>query len=298
MKIVRVKGGLGNQLFQYAFAKLLAQQTGEAVKIDMTAYEHLLNDPVRMPRILKFNTALDTATDGDLRGICRIPHTQPFTSTLYRLGVALEAAINPKYYFERDRGYRDPESLLKYGYYDGYWQSWRYVEKVMAAIRADFVPSMPLHDRTYRTMDAMERENSVFLGIRKGDYLASEKARRHFGELGQAYYEKAMKLVAGAVENPVFYVFSNDMDWVHKNISLSGYNVIYREKDDQVDDFEEFMLMTACRHAIISNSTFHWWGAALNDRDGKIVVAPENWFADGSEIDIIPPNWKTVPFGG
>ena len=100
------------------------------------------------------------------------------------------------------------------------------------------------------------------------------------------------------VNNPVFYIFSNDIGWVKKNLDLDRYRVVYRENENIIDDFEELQLMASCKHSIIGNSTFHWWGAWLINNPDKIIVAPKRWFFDNKPIDIVPPTWIRIDENG
>lgn len=291
MRIVKIKGGLGNQLFQYTFARVLEQLTGDEIKLDMQAYKALLNDSIRRPRLLRFKTALQTANDKEIADCFLLKHSVKVFSYKYKFQIATEALFNHKYFFEQNRAYIKPESILNYDYYDGYWQSWRYVDAVWQRIKSDFVPNYNIASTTKTMIERVKNENSVFVGIRKGDYATSVS---HFGIFSNQYYQKAMNYICKEINNPVFYVFSNDIPWVKANINFSGRNVIYREPVDIVDDFEDLLIMAACKHSIIINSTYHWWGARLNDNPDKIVVAPVNWFFDKKPIDIVPPNWVRI----
>ena len=296
MKIVKIKGGLGNQLFQYAFARLIQEKTGEDVKIDMFSLIDRKKDSnqksvlfsVFVPRLFKMNLALSSAETCDIAEVCRFRHRGDPRTLIYKAGILFEYLLNPNYYFEKNRGYVDPSKIQKYSYFDGYWQSWRYVDEILPRIQNELQPKSELHGSTLRMIDEVSGVNSVFMGIRKGDYAAE---RGHYGAFANSYYQKAMRYIAEQVENPVFYVFSNDISWVKNNIDFAGKTVIFREPEDIVDDFEDLFIMASCRHSIIINSTYHWWGARLNNRPDKIVVAPEKWFFDDKPIDIIPPYW-------
>lgn len=291
LKIVKVKGGLGNQMFQYAFAKELAMKTEEEVKIDYSVFGDLLDDPIRQPRLLKFGIALDAAKEEDINQICMFKHTGNSLTNKYRLKIALEGVLNRKYYFEKDRGFRSVEKLKKYQYFDGYWQSWQHVDKVMDDLKKEFVPNYLVSQKSQNVIDCVKSQNSVFVGIRKGDYTS---AVSHFGSFGNDYYENAMKYIDERIDNPQYYIFSNDIDWVKKNMDFGSRTIIYREKEDIVDDFEDLLIMMNCKHSIMINSTYHWWGARMNDNPDKIVVAPQKWFFDDKPIDIIPPNWVRI----
>ena len=295
MKIVKIKGGLGNQMFQYCFAKLLKQLTHEEVKIDMSSYESSINDIIRQPRLLKYNISLEIASSSEIKAE-RLFLTKNVPLKIGdKIRVILERVLNDHYYFESNRAYRNPQKLLKYSYYDGYWQSWRYLTDIEKEIREEFCANYQLHTDTICLRENMKKQDSVFIGIRRGDYLTESS---HYGSFAEAYYNAAISEIERKITNPVFYIFSNDIPWVKQNLSFGNNKVIYREKENIIDDFEELQLMASCQHAIIGNSTFHWWGAWLNDNPNKIVIAPYNWFFDNKPIDIVPPTWLRMSEDG
>ena len=291
MKIVKLKGGLGNQMFQYAFAKLIESRTNDEVKLDFSAYNRLGDDVIRVPRIGKFNLSLQSATKQEIESICKFKHYGNSLSLRYKIGIYAEKTLNRKYFFESDRSFIDPAILIDNLYFDGYWQSYKYTDEVGDIIRKEFVPNYELSSKTAKFIDKVHKENSVFVGVRKGDYASSKKAIQHYGNFEQEYYLGAMEIISSRVDNPVFYIFSNDVAWCKQNLNWGEYNVVYREIEDQVDDFEELMIMSSCKHAIIVNSTYNWWGANLIKNPNKIVVAPKRWFFDNASIDIVPENW-------
>ena len=294
MRIVKLKGGLGNQMFQYAFAKLIEKKTGDTVKLDFSSYNQLKNDVGRVPRIAKFKLTLDSATFDDIDSICKFKHRGDSLSLLYKVGIYAEKTFNKKYFFEPDRAFIDPLSLLDHSYFDGYWQSYKYIAEICDIISEEFVPNYQLSEKTLHAMAEMSKENAVFIGVRKGDYTADKKSIAHYGNFDSAYYLAAMKIIAKKVANPKFYIFSNDVEWCKENLDWGDYNIEYREPEQQTDDFEELMLMSSCKHAIIVNSTYNWWGAYLIKNPDKIVCCPEKWFFDDAPIDIIPNEWIKV----
>ena len=288
MKIVKIKGGLGNQMFQYSFAILLKEMTNENVKIDMTAFENCIDDEIRKPRLLKYNISLPIASPEEIKKIRKFQIKNNPLKYIDKIKIVFECLLNHKYFLEANRKFRQPEKLLHYSYFDGYWQSWRYVDSIRNQLVKEFTPNYQLHTKTVCFQEKMKNENSVFIGVRRGDY---ELDKKHFGVFGESYYNTAIKIIMKAVTNPVFYIFSNDVNWCKNNLNFEECKVNYREKEDIIDDFEELQLMLSCKHAIIGNSTFHWWGAWLICNPQKIIVAPKNWFFDNKPIDIVPPNW-------
>lgn len=288
MKIVKLKGGLGNQMFQYAYAKVLERMTGEEIRLDYSVFSDVENDAIRVPRLKRFNISVKEAKPDEIERICMFKHRGDSLSYKYKFWILLEEFFNRKYYREHTRAYISPECLAKYSYFDGYWQSYRYVDSVLDILKEEFTPNYELSEVTKNLQRIMQSQNSVFIGVRKGDY-ASETA--HWGSFGTDYYQKAMRYISERSDSPVFYIFSNDIQWCKKNIDWGNFQIIYREPDQQINDFEELMLMVSCRHSIIINSTYHWWGAKLNNYQNKIVIAPKNWFFDNKPIDIVPPHW-------
>lgn len=291
MRLVKIKGGLGNQMFQYAFAKLIAKKTGDKVLLDMTSLGNLINDTVRVPRIMKFEITVPIASNVEINKVCKLPHNGNSQTVLYRVGIAVENIINRRYYFEKNRAYRKIDNLIDNYYFDGYWQSWRYVNDVWDDIKIDFTPNYMLDEKTNSMIKKVQSENSVFVGVRRGDF---QDEASHYGSFDQAYYDQAISIIEDRVPNPVFYIFSNDIKWVKENLNFGERTIIYREPEDIVDDFEDLILMSNCKHSVIINSTYHWWGARLKDNERKIVIAPKKWFNDNKPIDIVPEHWVRI----
>ncbi len=293
--IVRLKGGLGNQMFQYVFVRHLEQNYGvKDIKVDSSFFSKS-NEVVgtQYNSIDYFDVHYQRATTEDLKRACMFRHNQKPMTLSYRIPMALEMIMNKKkYYHVRNFLYVDPKELLDYAYLDGSWQCPKYLNGIEDIIRKEFVYTKKISDVVQKQIAKVKTENSVFIGIRRGDYVKPENIGL-YGELKDKYYNDAMRKIKEKTEAPVFYVMSDDIDWVKKNISFT-LPVIYREGEMIGNAHEEMMFMRACKHAIIPNSTFHWWGAWLIDNTEKIVIAPKPWFADGTQIDILPPEWVLI----
>lgn len=294
MKIVKLKGGLGNQMFQYAFAKNIEMVTGETVKFDISTFNVRKDDDIRKPRLFEFKINGDIATDSQIAETCILNHNYDLLSFKYKLSIQIENIINSKYFFRRDCKYYPINNLVDYEYFDGYWQSWRYVDTVRDKLKFEFKPKKNISIKSSLWIEKLKKQNSVFVGIRKGDYSSSRKVQKKYGEFDSYYYERAMEYICGLVQNPIFYIFSNDIEWVKRNMKFEKYNVYYRDIEDQVSDFEELIVISSCKHFIIANSTFHWWGAWLSNTSPKIIISPQKWFANGWQDDLIPPSWVKI----
>ena len=136
---------------------------------------------------------------------------------------------------------------------------------------------------------------SVSVHIRRGDYLSNPAFYRFHGVCAVEYYEAAVGHLAGAVENPCFFLFSDDLDWARRNLRLD-YPVTYVDHNGEDKDYEDLRLMSQCKHHIIANSSFSWWAAWLCANPGKIVIAPRKWFNDPNidTADIIPASWRRI----
>lgn len=291
MKVVKLKGGLGNQLFQYSFALLLSTLTSEEVRLDYSAYEDNSGDTVRVPRLTQFNISVNACTKEEIRKITIFPHNMKYGTLIYKVFVYLESKFNSKYFLS-PREYIDPNQIIKYSYFDGYWQNIDYLLPIQNRLFEDLIPKNELSDATNATISMIDKQNSVFIGVRRGDYTLE---KGHYGEFRSDYYLRAMEYISHRIKNPVFYIFSNDIEWCKMNLEWGEYQVNYREPNQQTSDFEELMIMASCKHAIIINSTYHWWGAFLIRNQNKIVCCPEKWFFDNAKINIYPSDWIKMP---
>ncbi|GAB6189645.1 alpha-1,2-fucosyltransferase [Marinitoga arctica] len=295
-KFVKFKGGLGNQLFQYSFMRRLNLIYNFKVKADMTFFENIKNDNIRVPRIFELNVKLEIATKKELENIFKFNNNNNnnnnnnFKSLKYKFLITFEALFNRKYYFEKNRNFRNIDKIKNYTYFDGYWQSWRYLEGIENFLKKEIKLKNEMSMKNKNYVEKISNEESVFIGVRRGDYVSSKKVKKHYGTFDESYYNKAIDVIKQGVKNPKFYVFSNDINWVKNNMRFNE-KVIFREKEEQTTDLEELFVLSSFKHAIIVNSTFYWWGAWLINNKNKIIIAPKKWFGDDTPIDIIPPNW-------
>jgi hypothetical protein len=146
-------------------------------------------------------------------------------------------------------------------------------------------------------IEAISRSNSIGLHIRRGDYINNKKTRDSFGECSLDYYKKAVAKISETVKDPHFYVFTNDPDFV-KNLKL-GNTTTFITHNTGEKSYEDMRLMSLCKHNIIANSSFSWWGAWLNENPDKIVICPSPAFdkLDLTDSDFYPDNWIKLPKG-
>ena len=257
MAISRIIGGLGNQMFQYAICRHLSIINNDELYIDIRGFQRY---KLHNYCLSNFNIK------------------EKLYDTIQQCKYIVEKSINCYTY--------DDTILKNKGniYLKGYWQSEKYFKDIENIIREEFQPKKPLNNDLLKKI---QNTNSVFLHVRRGDfYTINEKA--HGLNLGD-YYINAIKHMLQNIENPVFYIFSDDILWCKQNIKTQ--NSIFIEGNTNYHDLQ---LMYSCKHGITANSTFSWWGAWLNQNDNKIIICPKKWTNVYNDVDLIPESWIRI----
>lgn len=187
-----------------------------------------------------------------------------------------------------------PSCKLKRIFTHGSFENVGYFKGIEPILRKEFTPSHPISDYNQSLYNIIKNSNSVFLGVRRGDFMQGEN-RKIFYVCDRDYYQRAINYIKEHVTNPVFIVFSNDIPWTKHNLDIPG-EVHYESGHDAV--YETFRLMYSCHHFIISNSTLHWWAQYRSENKNKIVVAPERWYnAPGWEEHLMLPYFVRLKTG-
>ncbi len=286
MIIVKLKGGLGNQMFQYACAKHLAERNNDILKIDLGWYHDGIpvGDTVRTYALDKFAISAQVATESEIKKI----GGRPFW--LCRLARKIINKLRPirSYVF-------DPNILERKGdaYLEGFFQSEKYFKDIAFIIHNEFRLKDIMGRAAHGVLEDIESSNAVSVHVRRGDYVSNKPASAFFGVCPPEYYRAAIALIGERMDAPKFFVFSDDIGWVKEHIEIS--NAVYVSQKD-IADYEELVLMSKCKHNIIANSSFSWWGAWLNMDPNKIVIAPKRWVADPrvDTSDAIPEGWVRI----
>lgn len=306
--IMALQGGLGNQMFQYAAGKAAALRTGADLLFDFSW-------------LIRWREKLDTSRDYELHHFPALVNLQSADFKLCgKLGLidhfdlslsgkfnrCLSRAVrcltgrksficDPGYYLELSK-----QTLQGDVYLDGYWQSERYFADIAEVIRTDFTfPAMTGSRNLELSKRILESHSPVSLHVRRGDYVNNAKtAKFHGGICSMEYYQKAVQMIQGISENPLFVVFSDDPSWVRINFTLPP-NTVYVDWNSGSKSFQDMQLMASCSHHIIANSSFSWWGAWLGRNPEKTVIAPARWFngdlSDGSGV--VPEQWIKIADG-
>lgn len=182
-------------------------------------------------------------------------------------------------------------SLSHSVYLAGYWQSEKYFSDASEAIRADFTFRTPLSKKNAELAERVGQTNSVSLHVRRGDYVSSAKTNATHGFCSLDYYRAAVLHMAAHIEQPEFFIFSDDMAWVKANLKID-FPCRYVDHNQGAESYNDMRLMSLCKHHVIANSSFSWWGAWLNPNPNKTVIAPRKWFANDNNVDdLFPSDW-------
>lgn len=283
MFIVQLAGGLGNQLFQFSFGRALALRHDQELKFDL---RFLLKANQHSGYALgEFLYKLQIASAADLlrypmltSSIAERIKTQvnPFLGITTEVGMAYS-----NHYFDTVSS----TNML----YRGYWQSEKFFKTIESQIRDDLLFIRSDEFDTMAVIAEIKSCNAVSIHVRRGDYIKNTAAAAVYFQCGQEYYVKAMQLIFEKVENPVFFVFSDDI--VYAKSIFNKYGPRVRYVDSTTSPYEDMYAMSCCKHNIIANSTFSWWGAWLNCNENKVVVSPTKWFNDASISNNIIPEY-------
>lgn len=286
MLIVKIIGGLGNQMFQYAYAKAL-EQSGYEVKIDITAFlTYKLHGGYQLD---KYKTDLEQSTIDENKILYK---NNIFFKILKKLGIK-----SSKIKQEKDLLF--DSNFLKIGnnnYIEGYFQSEKYFKNIREVLLKQFIIKQETSNYTKKIeKKIIVSKNSCALHVRRGDFVSSTNIHIH-GVCDIWYYKKAMKYLEEKIGVMDSFIFSDDIDWVKENLDVQ--NAIYIESKEKRLPHEDIYLMSLCSHNIIANSSFSWWGAWLNQNKNKIVIAPKRWFVDEKmqkqSRDIVCESWIKI----
>jgi hypothetical protein len=292
MVIVRLIGGLGNQMFQYAAGRGISHRNQSGLKLDISNYE---DDPLRSYGLTHFSIFSEFATVDEIASF-RGPFSKKIAARIFRSVPKLRNLTSKSVVIERHFDF-DPYVLELRGeiYLSGYWNSERYFKDIESIIRTDFVVNSPPDSVGLGIAEQILGTESVSIHVRRGDYVSNAIVNQYHFVLPLEYYYESIRKLNSMVKTPFFFVFSDDPEWTRENLQLN-YPIVYVSSMFEGNDAEELRLMSLCKHHIIANSTFSWWGAWLSSNPDKIVIAPRKWFniPDRDTKDVIPASWIRI----
>lgn len=296
---VFLRGGLGNQMFQYAAGIHLAKKHNSELFLDST----FLNDRFPRKEFTYRTFDLDIFTlRPRFTALSKISHIFPvpgfwlgldfmFMRVREMLGIQRILKEKKEYCFDSSV-FPAKGNVVLYGR----WQSERYFIDNVDDVRSAFRFKYPFSGEAAALAEQIKNSNSVSLHVRRGDYVNFENMKKIMGDTDLSYYDRAISYVAERVSRPHFFVFSDDIAWCRENMKIPFPATYCDSETAGPKNAFHLELMSFCKHNIITNSTFSWWGAWLNNNSGKIVVAPKKWHADAvtREENIVPETWVKI----
>lgn len=288
---IRLKGGLGNQLFQYAAAKNIAVNNGLELLVDV--HSGFVDDDYKRSFALSvFNIKAQIVECEKMKQtiVHKLVKFWEFKSE-HRSFIAFGNNVIEKTYNFSDEieKYVVSKSIIL----EGYFHSEKYFKNIRNIILEEFKFTVPPDTHNLKILEEISVRASVSLHVRKYDNSKTIDSSAINGICSLDYYQKAIMFMQEKLQNPCFYLFSDDMDWVKENLKISGGQVVFMDFNGTDNDREDFRLMSACKHNIIANSSFSWWAAWLNSNPYKIVIAPNKWLSTSryDYKDVVPDNW-------
>lgn len=289
MIITKLIGGIGNQMFQYAAGKALAEHHGVELKLDISDFQFYTD---RWFSLNHFNIKAEIASEEEISKFAGKNKSKSLMIIKERLGRLLHRKKRKMYYephFHFDNNFFNLPANI---YINGYWQSEKYFDKIKSKILTDFLFLEPPVGLNKEISEEILSSNSISIHIRRGDYVSNKFTQLMHGVLGIEYYAGAINYIAKKIEQPHLFVFSDEPEWAKVNLKTSFPATFVNHNTGQ-NDFEDMRLLSMCRHHIIANSSFSWWGAWLNRNEDKIVIAPRKWFNEykADTKDLYPKDW-------
>jgi hypothetical protein len=293
MKLVAATGGLGNQMFDYAFMVRLSKEHPARLfhpygdKSGRYGHAGFQLEEIFALRPEDRSRHLGTTLFGVYWHVIRVfpKKMRPFLLRLAGMS-EVKVAENFVFYPEVLRSAHKNELFM------GTWQSQRYFEGAEEEVREAFAFKEELLNEPSRKMkEAIESCNAVSLHVRRDDYLSTTYAQGFGGICTTAYYQKAIAYMKENTDHPRLFVFSDDIGWCRNNLDVADATFVDCNHGDE--SWQDMYLMSRCQHNIVANSTFSWWGAWLNAHPDKIIVAPDRWW-NGLKDDVVPDEWVRV----
>lgn len=300
---VYLTGRLGNQLFQYAFARSIQEKYGGKIYCNIYELVHRSEKAKHIPGKFVYDMSNYKLNENVIIEDVPLPWYADFTNPFIRV---IKKVIPKKYfYFMAKKGfllwqrndYIDmPILTTKCVILNGWWQDIGFFHEIEEVLAKEIVPKTVEVDANKELYNIEKESDSVCISIRGGNYLVPIVKERLF-VCDKDYFYNAVKEIREKVANPVFIIFSDDLEWVKSYIAFEqkfpDCKFYYESGHDSVE--EKIRLMTRCKHFIISNSTFSWWAQYLSHSENKIVIAPDSWYTDGSKNGLYMENWTLLP---
>jgi hypothetical protein len=293
MIVTRIDGGLGNQMFQYAFGLYLALKHQAPLALDLSAYQA---GPQHGYMLDRFQISAAPVNAESSQRIPKRYRKAPTTWMPDWLRPAVLARVKERPFGFHEKYLQSPDN----SYLVGYWQSEKFFPGLRESLIEHFSLAVPISDRSQRVLERIQASNSISLHIRRGDYVNSAETARIYEQLSLEYYQRQLQRFADQHERVQVFVFSNDLAWCRQNLRLH-WPIQFVDHNCAQTAYEDLIMMSHAACNVIANSTFSWWAGYLNQRAQHSVFAPAQWFRpntlDGTHIpcttwqiaDVTPP---------
>jgi hypothetical protein len=287
--VTRLIGGLGNQLFQYAMGRAVSIRNRTELVLDVEGF----NDYKVRAYSLHFFALAQRFPNAEEEGMIRTRGQEAPPRKRGWLGLFSKRVRHLRVIQEELFSGCHPELLSAPPdtYLDGYWQCPEYFQHIEEILRSDFRIIKPLSSQNQEILKKIHGSEAVSVHVRRGDYVTDSSANQLHGTCEPAYYNRAFSHMLNYCAEPRFFIFSDEPDWVRNNLKLPERHYIVQSPPGTLD-FEDLWLMSSCRHHIMANSTYSWWGAWLNSNKSKRVIGPKQWYRSRPEpVGLFLPDW-------
>lgn len=299
MLIARITGGIGNQLFQYAFVRSLSIKLNQKFKLDLSWYHDYhkfekSNDPKAATKrdfLLNYFNIKSPVTNKVYLNLIKRLEIRSKNSIFFKF--LLDGPLN-NFSFEKIDHNNFSLEVIKESprvYLTGYWQNNDIIEEYKKRISNDLILKHPLSANNKSYLKSINSISSVAIHFRRGDFISKPKPRELHAPCSSNYYQNGIKQIQKIINNAHFFIFSDDIKWIKNNYNFSTNTTFI---DNAGPDYEHLFLMSQCKHQITANSTFSWWAAWLNPNSGKIIITPKYWYNDqylNNTLTRIPKEW-------
>ncbi|RKG33166.1 alpha-1,2-fucosyltransferase [Acinetobacter guerrae] len=279
---VKIIGGLGNQMFQYATTYALAKKRNEKLFLDLSLALNYDVHPLRINKLMCHSGTFETTAPKYEKHVF-----SPRIPSFLKKYIFFRCYMERKLTFNENLLHEAGTKKLV-----GYFQCEKYFTEYRDDLLEEFKPKESFSEVQNYIKNMIEQNSSCSMHIRRGDYFTNPEASAYHGLCNHEYFMNALKYLEENKKinrDTKIFIFSDDIDWCKKNIIID-YEAFFVTADDERAEMDMW-LMSYCQHNIISNSTFSWWGAWLNQNMNKCVVAPKTWFKNGVNTDIVPESW-------
>lgn len=284
-------GGLGNQMFQYAIGRHFALKNNTQLLLDTSTFNKKRfrnfrknKDTTRTYELNAFNISAKVTSKYEIIYARLIEHIFSKFSFLERA------------YVKQKNNYFDKKVLFNHQknmYIEGFWQCEKYFEDIKDIIKQDFKIKIKPDKQNEAMLKKIEGTNSICVHIRRGDYATDPRTKENHGLCSLRYYYNSINFIKKRTKNSVFYIFSDDPNWVKNNLKIKD-KTTFVDINGVDKAYEDLRLMSNCKHFITANSSFSWWAAWLSNNPNKIICAPKKWFNQVDEGDIVPKSWVRI----